>query len=174
MKYLLQRALFGTVTRIAPGAGWAWFHLGNAHAEHGQVEAALGPWTKACAKTPPRAAAALNLASALLERGAPKEALDPLARLVSHEPANAKAWALLAKARQKAGELSGAVEAYERLLALEPSNDVARFTAGALLEKARRGEEAAGHYRAITDPALRPKAEQRLRVLRPPPRSQGG
>jgi predicted Zn-dependent protease len=174
VKYLLQRALFGMVTRVAPGAEWAWFHLGNAHAEHGRVEAAIGPWTKACAQTPPRAAAALNLASALLERGAPRDAVDPLERLVSHDPQDARGWALLGKARQKAGDLPGAVEAYERLIALEPANDMARFTAGALLEKTGRREEAAGHYRAVTDPALRPKAEQRLRVLKPAPKSSGG
>lgn len=171
LKYLLQRALLGAVVGIAPRAEWAQFHLGNAHAEHGHKERALGPWAAACEHTPPRAAAVLNLAGAWLERGEPASAIAPLQRLVEHAPQNAAAWGLLAKAHQKAGAHPEAISALERLIALEPGNDVARLTAAALLEKSRRPEEAVPHYRAITDPALRPKAALRLAALTSPRRA---
>jgi predicted Zn-dependent protease len=173
LKYLLQRWLLGAVVRIVPGAEWAQFHLGNAHAEHGHLKEALGPWARACAHVPPRPAAALNLAAALLEQGDPAGATTPLEALVAHAHQNAQAWALLGKARQKSGALPSAILAYEQVIVLEPANDLARLTAAVLLEKTQRRDEAAAHYRAITDPTLLPKATQRLSALEGPRRAGG-
>lgn len=165
LKYLLQRAVLGALANRFPRFEWAQFHLGNAHAEHGHLERAVAPWTRACAHTPLRPAAALNLAAAHLERGDADEAVVPLERLVAEWPAHGRAWALLGRAHQRTQAIPRAIAALERAVQLEPSDDPLRLTLAVLLEKANRRPEALDCYRAITDPALRPKAEVRIQVL---------
>lgn len=174
LKYLLQRSVLGALARLFPRAEWAQFHLGNAHAEHGHPERALLPWTRACARTPPRPAAALNLAAARLEKGEPEEAIEPLERLVAHRPDHVQAWTLLGKAQQRAKAIAAAIVAFEKVVQLEPANDAVRLTLAVLLEKSSRRAEALDCYRAITDPALRPKAEQRIHALAAVPPARAG
>jgi tetratricopeptide (TPR) repeat protein len=97
--------------------------------------------------------------------------VELLERLVSQQPTLASGWALLARACQKAQAYPRAIEAYRSLLGLESGNDTARLTAAVLLEKTGRKEEALALYGEVKDPALRPKAEARIRALSAPVRS---
>ncbi len=96
--------------------------LGDAYAEVGALERAVGQYREACILGPGFPDLRYRLARLLIESGRPLEAREELERVVAERPGFVDAEAALGLARYLSGDAGGAEETWRACLAARPEN----------------------------------------------------
>ena len=96
------------------------FYLGNALADKGQPQQALGFYYKAIVLNPLFSQSYYRLSEILSNQGRHKEAIDFLKLEISNNPNNAESYFCLGQQLELVDNWDGAVKIYSRLLQIEP------------------------------------------------------
>ena len=96
------------------------FYLGNALADKGQLQQALGFYYKAIILNPLFSQSYYRLSEILSNQGKHKEAIDFLKLEISSNPDNAESYFCLGQQLELVDNWDGAVKIYSRLLQIEP------------------------------------------------------
>jgi len=138
----LQRAV-----QASPGVAELQRNLGNALHGLGRLAEARSAYLSAIALEPKLGLAQANLAMVLEQEGQLDEALRSLTIALSLEPGNAVYLQQLAKLHERRQDPLEAAKCWDALATIPPRSARGHVVVGQALEKQRRSDEAAEHYR---------------------------
>jgi tetratricopeptide (TPR) repeat protein len=146
---------FQAAVAVAPANVAAYFNLGNALRDKGQVDEAIACYRRTIALDPKFAHAHTNLGAALRDKGQLEEAIACYRQAIALDPKHALAHFNLGTALRDKGQLDAAIACYRQAIALDPKFAQAYTNLGpALYGKGQVDEAIACYQKAI---ALDPK-----------------
>ncbi len=140
--YADDLTMWQNVTTVRPDNARAFYNLGNALRERGDLAGARAAYERAVQLNPKFVMAQNNLGNILRLRGAPEAAVAHLRRAVREDPDFAEGYVNLGAALADIGRQEEALEALRRACALDRTSPQARFNLAMTLGATGRFDEA--------------------------------
>lgn len=135
-------ALFRDAVRERPGSADAWYNLGKACADAGDLADAVDAYQHSAALAPADAMIFFNLGNVLQRSGHFAGARDAYREALRHDPANAAIHLNLGCTLEQTGDPGGAMESYRHALHCSPDLELALNNLAGLLTRTRSFTEA--------------------------------
>ena len=115
---LIEHAL--SWTKAQPGNAVAWFSLGNAYEESGQLSKTIEAFQQAIRNNPNYSDAWINLGVAYFKSNHKSEAIKAYQQAIRIDPESATAWNNIGYSYYESNQINKAIEAYQQALRIDP------------------------------------------------------
>ena len=135
MQYDAAIACYKQVIRIKPNCAQAYYNIGNALNDKGDLEAAIGSYKQAVKIEPDYAEAFNNMGNALQDKGDSEAAINSHKRAIKINPDYADAYINMGNSLMGKGSLDKAIDSYNQALKIKPDLADAYYNMGIALNR---------------------------------------
>ena len=133
-KYDAAIGSYKQALKIKPDYSEAYYNMGNAQKEKGELDTAMDSYKQAIKIKPNYTEAHTNLGIALREKGEPDAAIESYKKAIKIKPDYAKVYANMGSALIDKGELDAAIDSYKQAIKIKPDFAVAYSNMGNALK----------------------------------------